>query len=270
VQFNQTAVLLLLCAGPVRAQCPAARLPRAAALAGGYAASQTLAIALRHDDWWQPPGRRFHVVWGGSASRQQDALLHAAVAYHAAQAARLAWRWACVSDPAAAWLGAATGLAVSLPKEIGDGFHQNGFSGSDLGWSIGGAVLPALRHTVPALRVVALKVWYWPSAEYRNRTGALPQLENDYAGQRYYLSLNPARAGAGGWPRWLGIALGHAVPHWVSRPPRDQWYIALDVDFRGLPVRGAWWRALAAALDQVHLPLPGLRVSGGVMTLGVY
>lgn len=275
MHFNRagalTALAIIAWSAPATAECPASRGPRAAVILGTYALGETAAIALRHNDWWQPPRRSFHTIWGGSPSKGQDGLLHAAITYQATQLAGIAWRWACVSEPAAAWLGAATGFALGLPKEIGDGLHQNGFSGTDMMWTAFGAVVPALHRTWAPSRIAQLKVFYWPSDEYLNRVGALPQLENDYAGQRYFLSINPGRMPrANGWPRWLGVAVGHSVPHWATLPPEHVWFLTLDVDLRGLPIEAKWWRSLAAVVDQVHIPLPGIRISGGRTSLGMY
>jgi len=274
MQFNRwilTALSLVLAPGAAAADCPGSRGPRAGLMAGAYAAGETAAIVLRHDAWWRPPRRSFHASWGGSPSKEQDGLLHAAITYQATQVADIAWRWACVPAPAAAWLAAATGFALGLPKEIGDGLHQNGFSGTDLTYSALGALLPALRRTWAPARMVQLKAYYWPSNEFRNRVGPLPELENDYAGQRYYLSVNPGRAGrAAAWPRWLGVALGHSVPAWASLPPTHVWFVTLDLDLAGLPVKAKWWKSVASVLDQVHIPMPGIRLSRGATTAGMY
>ncbi len=246
---------------------------RVALLAGGFAAAQAAVIAIRHDDWWQTPARSFHIVSGGSPSKGQDALIHGAIAYHVSQVGALAWDWTCVSRDAAAWLGAALGLAIGLPKEIGDGLHEDkGFSLDDFGAATIGALLPALHRTVPASRIIRLKLNYWPSAEFRNRSDGLPQLENDYAGQRYFLAITPGRlpGGAGPWPDWLGIALGHSVPQWASAPPTREWYLAFDLELRGIPIRATWWHTVATVLDQVHFPLPGIRITQGEVEFGLF
>jgi hypothetical protein len=250
-----------------------ARPSRIVAITGGFAALETAALLVRHDDWWTTPDTTFHLVTGGSPSKGQDLLLHGALAYQASQAGALLFDWACVRRTTAGWLGAALGIALGLPKEIGDGLHaEKGFSIDDFGGSILGATLPALHRSLPASRALALKVFYWPSTEYRDRTGNLPQLENDYAGQRYYLTIQPGAipGGAGPWPDWLGVAVGHGVPHWVTLPPTHDWYVTLDFRLAGLPIRGRAWRIVAAVLDQVHVPMPGVRVRGGTVGGGVY
>lgn len=240
----------------------------AATVLGGEAA----VIALRQADWWSSRPRSFHVIWGGSPAAGQNDLLHAAISYQVAQVAARAWDWACVSRTGAGWLGAATALAVGLTKELGDGLHAEGFSGSTLLIESAAATLPALHRQWPATAVLQLKALYWPSSEYRHRTGPLPSLENDYAGQRFYLTLNPARrpGGAGAWPRWLGVALGHGTPTWISQPPSHVWYATLDVDLSGIPVHASWWPVVATLLDQVHFPAPGIRIAAGRVEAGLF
>ena len=276
-QFNLALMLLLgsvlprheasgqACAGP--------NTGRIAAIVGTFAVAEVAAIAIRGNDWWTTSTTRFHIETRASPSKQQDRLLHGALSYHVSQLGRLAWRWACVADPSASWLGAALGVALSLPKEIGDGIHKGkGFDLADMLWTTAGAVLPALHATWSPSRAVVLKGNYWPSSEYRERTATLPQLENDYAGQRYFLAVNPGRlpSGAGAWPDWLGFALGHSVPNWISAPPVHQWYVTLDLNLRGVPIRAPWWKTVATLLDQVHFPAPGVRLQEGKVAFGLF
>lgn len=255
-------------------ECGSIRPARAAALGAAYVAGEALLVIVRPADWWPGPPGPFRLNWvngGGSPAAGQDYLLHVTASYQLSQGAALAWRWACASPGAAAWLGAATAFAAGLPKKVVDGFHPAGFEVSKNLANAVGAVLPAVHQQWPATRMVALKAWYWPSAEFRAHAAGEPQLLSDYAGQRYYLSVNPARRpGAVGWPRWLGVAIGHGSSAWATAPVRHQWYATLDLDLRGLPIRWSWWPKVAAVLDQVHLPTPGLRLDGGQWTVGVF
>jgi len=257
-------------------ECRHARGERVAAIAGTYAVGEALMAAAHPSDWWQGPPRSFRFNWingNGSPAAGQDFLLHVAASYQASQAAALAWRWACAPPLAAAVLGAATAFAVGLPKKVVDGFHDTGFEAAKVVTNALGSALPVAHAAWPATRAAALKVWYWPSRELRERAGSEPRLLSDYAGQRYYLSINPARGGLGPrwWPRWLGLALGHSTPAWVTEAPaRHDWYAALDLELRGLPIRGGWWPRVAAALDQIHFPAPGVRLRGGTLSIGVF
>lgn len=268
-------VLLLSASAPVRLsaqRCPSGIRPsRAATITGAFVAIQAAAIAARQDSWWPGRPRSPHVLWGRSNSSGQDALLHGAITYQLSQGAALAWDWACAPRRTAGWLGAATAFAMGVPKELGDGIHANGFSGTDVVWSGLGAALPAVHRQWPATRLAQVKVWYWPSRELRTTTGAYPTLETDYAGQRFVLSLNPARnGGAGPWPDWLGVGIGHSTPSWALQPPSHQWFVTLDVDLRGLPVHTSWWPRVASVLDQVHVPAPGVRIARGRVEAGFF
>jgi len=276
--WSTPALLLALTALGERSaaqECRHVRGGRAVAI-GGAVAAAGLGMALAHpSDWWLGPPRSFHAEWvaiGGSPAAGQDYLLHVAVSYQASQAGAIVWRWACTSPLGAAWLGAATAFALGLPKKVVDGFHDAGFEAAKVLANAAGAALPVVHQRWPATRALALKLWYAPSREYRERTGPEPTLLSDYAGQRYHLSLNPARGGLdGGWPPWLGVAVGHGTPGWVATwPARHVWFVALDLEWRGLPVRAAWWRRVAAALDQVHLPAPGVRLRRGSVDWGLF
>ncbi len=271
------ALLAAWAAAPrdARAQgCAGIRGGRAALIAGAWAAGEAAMAAAAPSDWWTGPPRSFHANWtapGGSPAAGQDYLLHVSASYQASQAAGLAWEWACASPVAAGWLGALTAFAVGLPKKVVDGFHDTGFEAAKVLANAVGSALPAVHRQWPATRAVALKVWYWPSREFRDRAGPEPNLLSDYAGQRTWLSVNPARGGMAGWPRWLGVAVGHGTPGWVAVwPARHDWYAGLDLDLRGLPVRARWWRPVAAVLDQVHFPAPGVRFRGGDVTFGFF
>lgn len=267
-----------LAAGSLSAQeCSTIRGGRAAVIAGTYVAGEALAAAFHPSDWWQGPVGSFRLSWvndGGSPAAGQDYLLHVMASYEASQAAALAWERACAPPMTAAWLGAATAFAVGLPKKIVDGFHSTGFETAKNLANAVGALLPVVHTRWPATRAVSLKGWYWPSVEFRHRNAAgEPNLLSDYSGQRYYLSINPARGGVGPawWPRWLGVAVGHSTPAWVTQfPAQHEWYAALDLELRGLPVRASWWPKVAAVLDQVHFPLPGVRLRGGAVSVGLF
>ena len=277
VHFNRVAPLALALAVAAAdahaATCPASRPLRLVAIAGTYAAGEAALVAIQAHDWWTTPTTSFHVVWDPSANKNQDRLLHAAFAYHASQLGADVFRWACFSQPAATWLGAALGFALEIPKEIGDGLHQDeGFSGPDMLGGLLGAVLPAARATWGPARLVSLKVNYWPSAELRNRDGRpQPHLDTDYAGQRYYLAVSPGALGrTAPWPPWLGVALGHSVPYWCTQPPVNEWYLALDLRFESLPLHGGVWRRVAWVLDQIHVPAPGVRLRQGAWAVGLF
>jgi hypothetical protein len=250
------------------------RWDRGGVVLGSYTVTEALVIAVRNDEWWPGQSTGFHVIWDGSVSSGQNHLLHATLAHGISEVAGRAWRWACAPAEVAGWLGAAIAFAAVVPKEIGDGFQEGfGFSALSTLWTAGGAILPALQNSSwkPA-RAIVWKANYWPSAEFRNRTGSLPRIENDYAGQRYFLAVNPGlvQDPSGDWLPWFGFAVGHSVTQWVEAEPTNQWYLTLDVNLRGIPVKASWWPQLAAVLDHVHFPLPGLRLQGGTLRFGFY
>jgi hypothetical protein len=247
--------------------------PRAYAVGGAYVVGVAATAAIRGGDWWRgEPTGSFKVVWDGTPALGQDYLLRAYTAYQLSQVGGLAFRWACLSPRTSAWLGAGFAAAVWLPKEIGDGFHEKGVSIADITASTIGALLPALRYENPVLAAVQYKFNYWPSSEFRNRTGTDPQLESDYAGMRFFLAYNPGlvETNPEWWPEWLGVAVGHSINQWIAGPPEHQWYLTLDVNARGLPITASWWPSVAAVIDQIKIPLPGLRFQGGSVAGGLF
>lgn len=252
--------------------CDGVSTGRVAGIVAGYAVVEAGAILVRHDSWWTGERTGFRFAWGGSASKGQDVFLHAMSSYELSQGADLLWRWACVPQNLSPWLGVATALALSLPKEIGDGLHEEqGFSGTDMIGNLVGATLPALRASVPPLRSIRFAVFYWPSSEFRNRApGALPDLENDWAGHRYYVAFTPGQLETVTLPRWLGVAVGHSVDHWISAPPHSEWFVTLDVLPSGFGLQSSTLRKLASFADQIHFPLPGLKISHGSVSFGFY
>ena len=276
-QYNCAILAAMLLAAPatsIAQGCTSIRKDRVAMIAGAYTATQLLVIAARSDDWWNSPKESFHFARTPSLNNQQDGLQHALIGYQVSQISAFAWDSTCVGYVKAGWLGALTGVMIGLPKEIGDGFHGQGFSIRQFLWNAAGSTLPALHRAVPNSRSVLFKFWYWPSEEFRNKADDdfVPQLETDYAGMRFYLAYNPGRrpGGPGKWPAWLGVAIGHGVPYWVSQPPIDDWYFTLDLNARGLPIRAHWWPAVAAVIDQFHIPLPGFRLQGGQIHFGLF
>jgi hypothetical protein len=259
---------------PAHAQaCQGPRLDRTGVVIGTYVSLQALSFVALSDDWWSTGDTTFAFVWQGSPSLNQDRLLHAYLSYHASQLGALAFDWACFSPIAAGWLGAAVGATLTLPKEIGDGVHvDKGFDVPDVLVGVLGAALPAVHRSWAPSRAFLLKFNYWPSQEYRDRVAGEPDLFSDYAGQRFFLAFNPGRlpGGAPPLPDWLGVAVGHSVTTWIAEPPMHQWYVALDLNFRGLPITAAWWPKIAAVLDQFHVPLPGIKIEAGRFSVGLF
>ncbi len=249
------------------------RWERAAGLVGTFVLAEVAVVAFRSDDWWPGASTGFHFTWDESRSGGQNHLLHGMMGYGLSRVGAEAWEWTCTTPETAAWLGAATGIAAVLPKELGDGLHQDfGFSVLSTLWTAAGAMLPVLQRRWSPAAAVVPKFNYWPSDEFTGRTATFPQFESDYAGMRFFLAFTPARAfrSLERWPAWLGVAVGHGVTQWVDVDPTHQWYLALDLDLRELPIRTAWWPTFAEIVNHIHLPLPGLRLEGGGVRFGLY
>ena len=268
-------LLMILPARASAQQCENGINPDGASLiVGTYAVSQIAMVAVRSPDWWFPKNTGFTFNWNNSNSGGQNHLLHMALSYNFSEAMGSAWRLACASEGAAAWLGALIGFAYVFPKEYGDAFRDGfGFSGMSTTLSLAGAVLPALHRTAPITRMLVMKFNYFPSDEYRNGLAPrFPQLERDYAGTNYFFAINPGLAspGRGGWPDWLGIAVGHSVDQAYQAPATHQVFFTLDVNLRGFGSPESGWHKIATFLDRFHLPLPGVKLQGGAVQFGVF
>ncbi len=103
--------------------------------------------------------------------------------------------------------------------------------------------------------------------------GELPHLENDFAGERYYLAFAPGRYTGPPEHRWrspIGGRRRSRHPELDSRTALHEWYLTLDTQFRGIPIRGGAWQKLATVLDQIHFPLPGIRLRDGDVSFGFF
>ncbi len=253
--------------------CERASPERVSLVASSFAVGGIALAAVQSSEWGAGRDTSFNFIWNGSRSGGQNHLLYANLAYTFSQGATLAWEWSCLSPAAAGWLGALVGFAVLLPKEITDGFSTAGFSGLSAVSAALGAAMPAIHRSWRPLRAIAWKGTYWPSSEFIDGVApSFPRVHQDYAGQRYFFALNPGLAypGPGGWPDWLGVAVGHGVAEVYGGPVARQWFFTLDLNLRGLPIRSRGWQSFASLADRLHIPLPGIRLQDGEVRFGLY
>ena len=245
---------------------------RSAVLGGGFVAATSIAVGLSADQWWSEPVEGFRMKWDQSPSREQDRLLHAMAGYGFSTIASELWTWPCLNQGQAAWAGAVTAFLASLPKEIGDGLRPDrGFSLPDFLATTAGAVLPVVHAYSPRFRAFQFKAFYWPSDEYRDRSGATPGFATDYAGQRYFLSFFPARLTTSpSGPDWLGVSIGHSTRTWITAPPTAQFFLTPEIDLGQLPPAANLPRFLSRFLSILHVPMPGVRLSDGDLSIGFY
>ncbi len=68
----------------------------------------------------------------------------------------------------------------------------------------------------------------------------------------------------------MGVAVGHSIQSWILERPMHEWYLTLDAQFQGIPIRGETWQEIATVLDQILFPLPGLRLRDGDVSFGFF
>ncbi len=168
----------------------------------------------------------------------------------------------------ALWLGAALSLAAGTTIELEDARHGNdpqyGFSPGDLTGDILGSALPILKEYWPPARRFDVKLSVWPSDAYK--AGAYKTLADDYESQYYWLSFDLHEVTP--LPAWLNIALGfgcenlyrekYSVPA-PGGPPYTDLYFGPDINLRGIPIEGKFWKTLTDVLSYVRIPLPALQ-----------
>ncbi len=235
---------------------------RIAAVTGASTGAALFVMDHQRRRWWEDRSPRFRVANDWEYVRFADKLGHFYSAALLTRGYRGSLRWAGVSEPQARLWGAVAGFTNMLYYEVLDGFGpQWGFSPGDLVFNTAGVFFAAAQADDPRLDAVRLKMSYWPSGwEGKNPV-------DDYAGQTYWLTINPHRlapeAARRTLPPWLNLAVGYGAR---ERDERDYLtaslvYVGLDLEPAGLPFRGKVWEAMLPVLRQVHVPFPAVRIT---------
>lgn len=175
-----------------------------------------------------------------------------------------------VAEKTAAWLGAGLTFGIGLLVEAEDARHGNdpqyGFSLGDAGADLVGSALPLLQYYFPELRRVQPKMSIWQSDAYK--AGAYKSIADDYESQYYWLSFDVHDLTS--TPPWLNIALGfssenllqvrYLVPGRANSIPNMDIYLSPDINLKGIPIEGKFWKIFSEVLSYVRIPLPSLQV----------
>ncbi len=211
----------------------------------------------------------FHISNDPPYAMHIDKFSHMYVSAIGAAGMREAYKLSGLSDGASAWLAAGLSLAAGVAIELEDARHGNdpqyGFSPGDAAGDLIGVSLPVLRHYYPIFDRLDTKISLWPSDALK--AGAYKTIADDYESQIYWLSCDVH--GATPLPQWINVAVGfgcenlmrqaYAIPSPGGAPYTDL-YVAPDINLKGLPIEGAFWKTLASVLSYVRLPLPALQV----------
>ena len=208
-----------------------------------------------------------------------DKLGHAFFTTISADIIRRGYIIAGVDSKTATWIGAGSALLAQTLVEVEDGFHTGtdyfGFSPGDEAGDILGAALPVMQEYVPYLRNFKYKWSIWPSEVYN--AGVYHTIIDDNESQFFWISVNLRSITENNFfPSFLNPALGYGVenlpaaafiPSRIGKQPASLWFIALDLNFEGLPIHGQVWDVIAEVLDHFHVPLPALQFAPKVKFL---
>jgi len=190
--------------------------------------------------------------------------------------------WADVPDRTALHVGAAGALLFQTFVEIEDGFSAWGFDRVDFLADLGGAIWPVAQAHSGFLRSFDVKMSYTPT-ELLNKpaeggfVGQKHLLMDDYEGQTFWLTLNPARLLGGDriplWPGFLNLAVGYGVRDvsGLSGDPYSVVYLSLDYDMkRIIPQDTPFLVTLSEILNFIHFPAPAIRLKPTTVLYGIY
>lgn len=261
-----------------------ARLVALGAVATATAVVGTVSLT---EQWYrEETGRFHHVDWYYDLREygNQDKLGHFFTAYVGTHLSSRNLRLAGDSGSGSVWRGAVAASIGMVAIEVADGFFERwGFSTLDFTTNLLGVGYAVVQQVAPKpFGGIAFKFSYHTSQPFKE--GDLPpytaRLYNDYEGQTYWLTMNPAsllperledRIPA--WIRPVGVALGHGVRGLAGGvlAGEHQWYVGLDLDFRRIPVGDSrTLRYLMHALNIVRPPLPTVRIAPSVKFYPAY
>lgn len=246
------------------------------AIVGGVYLGGVAAIHIyQRDAWWK--GRRgpFHVEEDLVYAKNIDKVGHFYGARIFTFTLGKSLEWAGLQEDHALIYGAVGATLFQTYVEVEDGFALDwGFDRVDFLADLLGAWYPVAQHHVPALRNFDVKLSYLPKTP--SGAGAFPGQRktalDDYEGQTFWLSVRLGQMlPEDVWPRWLNLSAGFAVRNNLTPQRYLAVLLAPDLDLKSIiPASTPFLRTLGEALDFIHLPLPAVQISPGVIWYGLY
>jgi hypothetical protein len=243
------------------------RYDRLALVGGSAAVASFVAMEVQRRRWWQDRSTSFRVMNDWEYVLWADKLGHFFSTSLFARLYTASLRWSGVSERDALLWGTVAGWTQLLYYEILDGFGpQWGFSPGDVLFNTIGAAFTYAQGRMDYLQPFDMKVSYWPSGwEGKNFT-------DDYAGQTWWITVNPNRALGGrgeAFPGWLNLTVGYGARDrnemdFLTTP---HVYLGVDLELRGLPIDHPLWNEAVEWLRYLHLPAPALRLTPRPMLL---
>lgn len=221
----------------------------------------------QRSSWWAGQRGQFHIQNDWAYSMSADKLGHFFDGAFIHKLYSGAFEWSGFSKKTSMWMGALFSLAYMTDIEIEDGFaHDWGFSPGDELFNTMGAFYPVLQNACEPLTEFNFKWSYFPSKTLTEgiKKGAFL---DDYDGQTMWLSIGIHRylpkSVQKYWPDFFNIAFGYGVKEHITDHGYQNWYIALDYDFRKMiPGNSKFMVWLKDVLNHFRiLPAPGIRIN---------
>jgi hypothetical protein len=240
--------------------------------------------------WWADSRKSFHFDGGGSNitdafdfgrdmtyAKGLDKIGHFYGARITSDLFARGIRWSGKTEAQSLIWGGLLGTAVQGFIEVKDGFSPTwGFSIYD--WISGslGSFYPYFQSKSKFLNALDIKYSYYRKHNYYfdfiKREG---NFQDDYMNSTFWVTFNPKRyKPESRWPKWLGISFGIGVDktlnnYYINSPGGySDWgkggyefYIAPDIDFKGLLPKKPFWQSVAHLLNYIKVPTPAFRLS---------
>jgi hypothetical protein len=249
---------------------------RCIALYTGGATVYGVTLFGLNEVWYKQNARKNFRLFNDHAQWQQiDKTGHWYSGYHLSHISSRLYQWTGMPFNKAIWLGSLTGLLLTSPIEVFDGFSKDyGASWSDLLANTAGAALALQNLWWQQPRIHPKFSFHLTSfaALRPNMLGNnLPQrMLKDYNGQTYWLALDiqPWLGAQSQFPAWLNLALGYGATNMVyadkrinqmyGYDPYRQYYVSFDINFARIPVESKVLKSLFFMLNTIHIPAPAL------------
>lgn len=246
----------------------------AIASAVGY----TAGLATLNYVWYKDTERQSFRFFNDNAEwKQVDKAGHFFASFYLSDLSSRALGSCNLADRKADLIGALSGLVLTLPIEVFDGYSDGyGASAGDvLADAVGPAFFLGQKLAWREIRIHPKfsfhRTNYPPLRPSLLGDNLLSEVVKDYNGQTYWLSFDIDKFTS--FPRWLNVAVGYGAHDMVfardeqnfqyGYAPYRQYFLAVDLDLTAIQTRSKWVKGLLYILNTVRLPAPAFEFSRG-------
>jgi hypothetical protein len=246
-------------------------------LGGGIIGSGVAVHLYQANAWWKSRRTKFHFQNDWNYSLWIDKIGHMYGTIIIGHGIASGFEAANLDPERSIIFGSTAAFLYQIYVEIEDGFGPEwGFSPGDAMADLFGGLYPIGQYYFPYLKNFQFKFSYYP--RQLNEKGLIAGQQHiiidDYEGQKFWLSfrmkeLLPKNISQY-WPGFLNLALGMGVSRLdgIGGGQRD-FYLAFDFDTEWIPLFGPGWQFIKNTFNYFHFPLPGIRLTNGVVVLGL-